>query len=264
MLTRILTALVGIPALLFFIYMGGAWFAFMVAVLAVMGGLEFYRMADGKQRILLVPMLLGILLMLGGCYLNVPNWASVALLFTLCIVSFCAIIRYPDFSVEDIAVNIFAVIYIGWTMAHLIAFDALGDGRLYILYLFVGIWGSDSGAYFVGIALGKHRLCPAVSPKKSVEGSVGGLLTAALLLAALNAYFHMVPMVAAICIGLAISVVGQIGDLVESLIKRHYGVKDSGNLIPGHGGVLDRFDSIMLAAPVMYYSFLLVFMMYIQ
>lgn len=261
MLTRILTALVGVPVLLFFIYKGGAWFAFMVAVLAVMGAWEFCRMADGKQQMMPIPVILGVLLMLGGCFFNVPNWTSVALLISMCLLFAYAIVRYPYFGVEDLAVNIFAIVYVGWTMAHLIAFDALGDGRLYILYLFVGIWGSDSGAYFVGIALGKHKLCPAVSPKKSVEGSIGGLLTAAALLAGLNAYFQMVPVIAAVCIGLAISVVGQIGDLVESLIKRHYGVKDSGNLIPGHGGVLDRFDSIMLAAPVMYYCFLVVFAM---
>ena len=131
--TRILSAIVGVPLILFFIYMGGAWFAFMVAVLATLGCYEFYRMADGKQQMLIVPMMLGVWLMLAGSFLEIPNWASIALLLTVCIVFFIAVLRYPNFTVEDIAVNILAVVYIGWTMAHLIAFDSLGDGRLYIV-----------------------------------------------------------------------------------------------------------------------------------
>jgi len=251
--TRILSAIVGLPVLLFFIYLGGWPFAFMVTVLAILGLFEFAHMAAGKQQILFMPVLLGILVMQVGSYLQWANWTALGILLTFCMVFAVAVFRFPQFAVEDIAVNFLGLIYIGWTLAHLIAFEDLGNGRVLVLYLFVAIWGSDSGAYFVGRALGKHKLCPKVSPKKTWEGSIGGIATTCVLLLLLNSYFGLLTPLAAILIGVAISIIGQIGDLIESLMKRSYGVKDSGNLIPGHGGVLDRFDSIMLAAPVMYY-----------
>ena len=256
--TRIISALVGLPILLLFIYLGGGAFAFMVAVLATVGLYEFARMTGGKQQFLLVPVLLGVWLMLLGSYLQWENWTALGILITFCIVFAVAVFRFPAFNVEDIAVNFLGLIYIGWTMACLVAFDGLENGRLLVLYLFVAIWSSDSGAYFVGRFLGRHKLCPRVSPKKTIEGSMGGIVTTCILLSLLNLYVHMLPPVTVVVIAIVISVIGQIGDLMESLLKRYYGVKDSGKLIPGHGGVLDRFDSVMLAAPVMYYGIIIV------
>lgn len=140
MATRIISALVGLPIILFFIYMGGGAFAFMVAVLATIGLYEFARMASGRQKFLFVPVLLGVWLLLLGSYLAWPDWTAIGLLVTFCVVFAVAVFRFPDFNVEDIAVNLLGLIYIGWTLAHLIAFDGLGDGRLLVLYLFVAIW----------------------------------------------------------------------------------------------------------------------------
>ncbi len=252
--TRIISALVGLPILLFFIYLGGGAFAFMIAVLATVGLYELARMTGGKQQFLLVPVLLGVWLMLLGSYLQWENWTALGILLTFCIVFAVAVFQFPAFNVEDIAINFLGLIYIGWTMAHLIALDGLENGRLLVLYLFVAIWSSDSGAYFVGRFLGRHKLCPRVSPKKTVEGSIGGIVTTCVLLSLLNLYVRMLPPVTVVMIAVVISIIGQIGDLIESLMKRYYGVKDSGKLIPGHGGVLDRFDSVMLAAPVLYYG----------
>lgn len=254
MAVRIMSAIVGLPILLFFIFLGGAPFALMVAVLATIGLWEFARMAGVRQQFLLIPVLLGVWLMLLGSYLGWRAWASIAILFTFCLVFVVAILRYPHFTVEDVAINLLALIYIGWTFAHLIAFAEMEHGRLLVLYLFVAIWGSDSGAYFVGRFLGRHKLCPRVSPKKTVEGAIGGVLTGVALLAVLNLFFKMLSPLAVVFLGIAISVVGQIGDLIESLIKRQYGVKDSGKLIPGHGGVLDRFDSMIFTAPAIYFA----------
>ena len=253
MATRIISALVGLPILLFFIYLGGGAFAFMVAVLAAVGLFEFARMVGGRQQFLFIPVLLGVGILLTGSYLKWENWVSLGILCTFCIVFTVAVFRFPSFNVEDIAVNFLGLIYIGWTLAHLIAFDGLDNGRLLVLYLFVAIWSSDSGAYFVGRFLGRHKLCPRVSPKKTIEGSIGGILVTSVILSLLNADFSMLSPVVTVVIAVVISIIGQIGDLIESLIKRYYGIKDSGKLIPGHGGILDRFDSIMLAAPVMYY-----------
>ena len=140
--TRIISALVGLPILLLFIYLGGGAFAFMVAVLATVGLYEFARMTDGKQQFLLVPVLLGVWLMLLGSYLQWENWTSLGILVTFCIVFAVAVFQFPAFHVEDIAVNFLGLLYIGWTMAHLIAFDSLGNGRLLVLYLFVVLSGA--------------------------------------------------------------------------------------------------------------------------
>ena len=262
MKTRIISALVGLPILLLFIYLGGAPFAVMVGVLATIGTFEFYRMTKEKnQQFLLIPVLLGVWAMLAGSYLGWENWTAIGILITFCIVFTYAVFTFPEFNVDSIAVNFLGLIYIGWSMAHLIAFDGLPDGRLLVLYLFVAIWSSDSGAYFIGRFMGKNKLCPKVSPKKTREGSIGGILTTCVLLVLLNSYFKLLPMSAVLVIAVFVSIIGQVGDLIESIIKRYYGVKDAGKLIPGHGGILDRFDSVMLAAPVMYYCLIVVQML---
>ena len=158
---------------------------------------------------------------------------------------------------EDIAVNFLGLIYIGWTLAHLILLGGMPDGRVLVFFAFVALWANDTGAYFIGITLGKRRPWGEISPKKSVEGAIGGIITTCVALYALNLYFGLMHGVTVILIGVVVAIIGLIGDLMESLIKRYYGVKDSGKLLPGHGGILDRFDSVMLAAPMMYYCILL-------
>lgn len=254
MLTRIISAVVGVPILLFFIIQGGLPFTFMVLVLASIGLFEYSRMIKKKgHQFLFFPMLMGVWVMLVASYYTFSIWASLGIMVAFLSVFLVAVFHFPSFDVPDISANLLGLIYVGWTMAHLILLSKLEDGIIILLYLFVAIWSSDSGAYFVGRFLGKHKLCPSVSPKKTVEGSIGGIVTACIILFLFNLYFLLVPYYAVILIGIVISVVGQLGDLMESLIKRYCDIKDSGNLIPGHGGILDRFDSIMLAAPFMYY-----------
>ena len=128
-----------------------------------------------------------------------------------------------------------------------------------LVYLFLAIWGSDSGAYFAGRFFGKHKLAPNLSPKKTKEGSVGGILCAVLLVVGYSVYLGegaMFTLPLSIVFGVVISIIGQIGDLAESMIKRFAQVKDSGNILPGHGGILDRFDSIIMAAPFVSYIFI--------
>jgi phosphatidate cytidylyltransferase len=126
-------------------------------------------------------------------------------------------------------------------------------GAALVLCVFAGIWICDSVAFFAGKAFGKHKLFPRVSPNKSWEGAVVGFLAAAAGFAALAHYFlPFLPTIHAAVLGALIGVVGQIGDLVESLLKRDAGIKDSSTIIPGHGGIFDRFDSVLFAAPVTY------------
>ena len=256
---RILTGIIGAPVLLLFIFKGGIFFAGLVFLLVTLGIGEYGKMVTAKgYQFQIIPVILSAWTMVITAYCGFKDWASLGLMLLFLSIFFLAIIKYPRYEVSDIAVHFLGVIYIGWTMSHLLLLNKMEDGTLLILYLFFAIWGSDSGAYFVGKFLGKNKLCPSVSPKKTIEGSVGGIATTCLLLYLLNMYCGLLPNYSIFIIGIVISIVGQIGDLIESLIKRFCGVKDSGNILPGHGGILDRFDSIMLAAPFMYYCIYLV------
>lgn len=122
----------------------------------------------------------------------------------------------------------------------------------WMLLLFSIIWCNDTFAYLVGVAIGKHRMCPRVSPKKSWEGFAGGMLSAVCIAFVISVGFPMMSLEKAILLCISVAIAGVLGDLIESLFKRTVAIKDSGNIIPGHGGVLDRFDAVMLAIPVMY------------
>src|SRR5690606_27744859 len=127
-------------------------------------------------------------------------------------------------------------------------------GLAYIFYAFVVIWTTDSGAYFVGRKLGKNKLWPEISPNKTIEGFIGGIVTAVVFALIFNMIADLFDsFISLFIVTLVVSIFGQIGDLVESALKRHYKVKDSGTLLPGHGGILDRFDSMLFILPILYF-----------
>ncbi len=149
---------------------------------------------------------------------------------------------------------ILGLVYLPLLLGHMVSLRLLEDGRQWIFMTLIVIMSCDTFAYFVGRKIGKHKLYPAVSPNKTIEGAVGGLVGA--VLAVLLAKYTFLPAIGflgAVTIGLALGVVGQLGDLFESLLKRACQVKDSGTIIPGHGGMLDRLDSLIFAFPVVYY-----------
>lgn len=224
---RILTAIAGVPILLLFMYLGGTPFACLVAVLATVGLHEFYTMAKGKHQVLFVPVLLGVWAMLLCSYLGVSNWLTLGILITFCLVFGYAVFQFPAFGVEDIAVNFLGLIYIGWTLSHLILLGAMDNGRVLVFMAFLAMWANDSGAYFIGTWFGKRRPWGTISPKKSVEGTIGGIVITCIVLYLMNLYFKLLPHLAPLFIGVAVAIIGLIGDLLESLLKRYYGVKDS-------------------------------------
>jgi phosphatidate cytidylyltransferase len=161
--------------------------------------------------------------------------------------------------VQDTAVVLLGGLYIGLTLGHLVLTRALEHGALLIFYLFLVAWAGDTGAYYAGVSLGRHKLAPSVSPNKTVEGMVGGAVLA--VLAAFIARAWFVPdwtITDCVATGLLLTAAGTLGDLAESALKRSAGVKDSGAIIPAHGGMLDRLDSLLFAAPVFYYYLVLV------
>jgi phosphatidate cytidylyltransferase len=152
----------------------------------------------------------------------------------------------------DIAVTLLGMIYIGWFFSYFLFIRALTEKGAYLLFLMATIWALDIIAYAAGTKFGRHKLFPSVSPQKSVEGAVAGFVFC-LAAAGIFGYYAGFDMTHSIILGAIIGVVAQLSDLVESLIKRDAGVKDSSSLMPGHGGVLDRMDSFILTAPVFYY-----------
>lgn len=170
------------------------------------------------------------------------------------------VIKYPKYSSEKIFMTFTSLIYVGLGLSFLFQTRVqLNDGQYIIWLIFIGSWISDTGAYCVGMLCGKHKAFPELSPKKSIEGCIGGILSSILIGIVYNLVLHYcfnvnflhIWQIAVIC-GAA-SVISQIGDLAASAIKRNYNVKDYGKLIPGHGGILDRFDSIIFVAPLVYY-----------
>ena len=163
-------------------------------------------------------------------------------------------IRDITTAARDIAYAVLGFIYIPFLLMHLVMLHRTTYGWQWLLVIMLIVMTNDSAAYYTGSAFGKHRLYPLVSPKKSIEGALGGLVGSIVgTLLAKFTFFPQLPLADALITAVVIGILGQTGDLFESLLKRSFGVKDSGSIIPGHGGVLDRLDSIIFAAPAMYY-----------
>ena len=158
-------------------------------------------------------------------------------------------------SLVDVSVLIFGTLYIGFTMGHLLLTRALPDGIFLIFFVVLVTWAGDTGAYYAGISMGRTRLAPKISPNKTVEGLFGGCLLGRSYGAARARYGSSLPftILDAVVMGISLTLAGLVGDFSESMFKRSAGVKDSGGLIPGHGGMLDRLDSLLLTAPTYYY-----------
>jgi phosphatidate cytidylyltransferase len=159
-----------------------------------------------------------------------------------------------DYRFKDTAIALFGVLYVGLTLSTLVSMRALPAGEWFVLFVLLVTWAADTGAYFAGTRWGRHLLAPAISPKKTVEGLIGGVALAVGISLLAQAWFlPQLSVLDAVVLGLLLTGTGLIGDLSESVIKRSVGVKDSGGILPGHGGMLDRLDSLLFTAPTFYY-----------
>jgi len=228
-------------------------------VVVLAGGLalfEFYRLCFGNRSHswLIGIGLTGFAALILGTHR--PDIIVPTLLATLvCIISVPLLSRSPlEQSLRDGAMTMFGVLYLGLTLGTLSMTRLLPLGEWLIFFLLLVTWASDTGAYLVGTLYGRHRLAPTISPKKTVEGLVGGLIAA--IIAGYAARWWFLPELSGLdCLILAtlLTIAGLWGDLTESAMKRSVGMKDSGGILPGHGGMLDRLDSLLFAAPVFYY-----------
>lgn len=255
---RVITALLLTPLLVAAVWFDKPlpWLTLFIAIWGVLAALEFYRIvAASKVPPLTYLGLVGTLLFIISPHFDYALLTP-PLLTSLVLFSLIWLVLRP------VKTDAFAawgwtmagVLYIGWLLSHLVALRGLDFGGEWVLFVLFTTFASDSAAYLIGRAWGRRRLAPAISPHKSWEGATAAVL-AAMAISPLLVWLFNLPLGygQAILLALAVSVFGQLGDLVESLFKRNMGIKDSGKAIPGHGGFLDRMDSVVFAGIVVYY-----------
>ena len=253
--TRLLSGILLVAIALLTIISGGPILFVTLLCVSAIGMQELYKAMKVREEgfsILEIAGYLGALLYYVAVYLDFDRYGMMAVIFALILLMFVYVFTYPKFRAEQIMAAYFGVIYVAVMLSFIYLTRNLPDGKFLVWLIFLCSWGCDTCAYCVGMLIGKHKMAPVLSPKKSVEGGVGGVVGAALLGVAYAAATGG-PMAeyAVICgIGALISMVG---DLAASAIKRNQGIKDYGKLIPGHGGILDRFDSVIFTAPVIYF-----------
>jgi phosphatidate cytidylyltransferase len=253
---RTASALAVGAVLLVTLLFGGVWaLAAVTALIAALATAELYALARRERR--LPNELFGLVAVIALPF-AAAAWGSdgvLPVLAWLVIASLGWHVAFRIVRLADTAVTVFGALYVGFGLAHLVLIRELPRGMAVALVMIIGIWANDVLAYVVGSAFGRHRLAPRISPKKSWEGLAAGTLGTLLawVIGGAIADLGLAPGALA-GIGLAASVASVTGDLAESRIKREAGVKDSGRLLPGHGGFLDRFDSFILVAVVTYYA----------
>lgn len=253
---RVITAIIALILFIPIVLAGGIWMDWLVAAFAAVGIGEIFLMK--KQILVSIDFLLALLATLTW---TVPNSffafspkgiTKFGIYFTIIMLLLTwTVLSKNKTTFDDVGVYTVASLYIGTGFHYMAAIRNGSDGLALLCYVFVVVWSTDIAAYMVGRKIGRHKLWPVISPNKTWEGSIGAVIFAVIFAAI---YAYCVPMgiskVTLIVVAFFLSIVGQLGDLVESAYKRYYGVKDSGKILPGHGGILDRFDSMLFVLPV--------------
>ena len=234
MKTRIISAIVLVILCVPPLVLGGIYIKLLAAFVAVVGSYEFINIREKEFNI---PLYVGILIYILAINIFKNDMVSVTILFTIAL--FIAAIVTPKLDINDIALALLVGTIIAYGVNATLTIYEFEQGTLLMFFILLATFGSDTMALFTGMALGKHKLCPRISPKKTVEGAIGGWFFGALI-SYVFAHFFITALDSHV-----IMILGQIGDLSFSMIKRHFNIKDFGNLIPGHGGVLDRCDSLI-------------------
>ena len=261
--SRLLTASVGVPVTIVCSLVGGIPFLLAMNLVIGAGLFEFYRMMEAKgiRPYKTVGVAAGLVV---SWYVYFQGGVFSGLFITLILITIMGLElfrRDGELAVFHISTTILGVFYVAWLGSHIILLRQLGEnvagtdlGGFFVILAFALAWGTDTGAYFVGNSFGKRKLLPRVSPGKSVEGALGGVVVA--IVVAFIAKVTIVPLLTVVdvlVLGLTAPVMAVLGDLVESLMKRDVRIKDTSRALPGHGGMLDRFDSVLFVAPLVYY-----------
>ena len=259
---RVITGAVGVPLVILAIWFGDPWpwFTLLIAAAALAGTYEFYHMANFNRRepLIYLGLLWALALVLSPHYRSLDVLPIVITATTL--ISLICLLCRPskESSFRNWAWTIVGALYVGWMLSYWLNLRGLEDGRNWVYLAMLTTFANDTGAFFIGRARGKHKLAPAISAAKTWEGAIGGLLSGIAAAVVIATVLNLISPFTfrywqIILLGLLVGLFAQLGDLVESLLKRNMGVKESGNLLPGHGGILDRFDSLIFVGAVVYY-----------
>ena len=260
--TRLISGIILVLIALLTVISGGSILFITTAIISLIGMYELYRILDIHRRL---PGFVGYLtavIYYGLLWFGGKDHMELLFIGALMVLMAVYVLTFPSYNTEQITIAFFGIFYVGVMLSYLFQARQMPDGKYLVWLIFLSSWGCDTCAYCAGNLFGKHKLAPKLSPHKSVEGAVGGVLGSALLgfLYALVFGSKMQDVanpqvVCALACAIA-SVISQIGDLAASGIKRNHSIKDYGTLIPGHGGILDRFDSMLFTAPAIFFALL--------
>ncbi|WP_170007380.1 phosphatidate cytidylyltransferase [Bacillus fonticola] len=257
---RIITSILAGAVFVLFVMIGGLPLILFTYVLASRALYELLRMK--KQSVWSVPGLISMALL--WLFLLPETYESILeeIGYSKIELAYLGVLLFLTYTVvtknryvfNDVAFAILGTIYVGSGFYYLIETRLADDGLVFVAYALLVIWATDSGAYFIGRAIGKRKLWPEISPNKTLEGFIGGIGVAVVFSIMMQAFFPIMALwIQLILVTIVLSIFGQVGDLVESALKRHFGVKDSGTILPGHGGILDRFDSLLFVLPLLHF-----------
>lgn len=252
--TRLISGIVLVLIALLTICTGNIVLFMTLLAVSLIGTQELYKAMKVREEHFTLLEIAGYIGIIGYylCLLLAPEYQLMELIGALVLLMFVYVFTFPKYHAEQIMAAMFGVIYVGVMLSFIYQTRCLDGGAYHVWLIFISSWGCDTCAYWVGIMMGKHKMTPELSPKKTKEGAVGGILGAALLGAIYGAVTGGTVWVYALICAVG-GMISMIGDLSASAIKRNQGIKDYGDLIPGHGGILDRFDSVIFTAPNIYF-----------
>lgn len=254
--TRLIAGLSALPVVLYLIYLGDVWFLGGTLVVAWVGAWEFWQITKAKGHHI-TPVL--TVALMTALIVDAYNWPQdyLQLIVSLAVVIPFIWQLFPKQSqtpTTDWALTVIGGLYIGWGMAHLVALRQLADGMIWVLVMLFTTWGADTCAYLIGKQFGRTKLWPRHSPAKTVEGFFGGMVGSILTALTFGLIFsEVLSLKSMVIVGIIVPIFALLGDLCESMMKRDMGVKDTSSLFPGHGGFLDRMDSVLFVSIVIYY-----------
>ena len=257
--TRLISGIVLVILAIASILAGGSILLGVTAAISIVGMFELYRVFQFEKTILAGVAYLAAILYYINLALHFGDDEMILILGMLILLMFVYVFSYPRYRAKQVMASFFGVFYVAVMLSYIYQIRTLNNGMYLAFLIFICSWGCDTCAYCVGKLIGRHKMSPKLSPKKSVEGGIGGVVGTALL-AALYCFVFRNAMgidakdIAVIAVIAAVAgMISMVGDLTASAIKRNYDIKDYGHLIPGHGGILDRFDSMIITAPIIYY-----------